>query len=103
MIKSVRTSKATTATLLWRGITCRVRHTPKYFDQLDHIELNVVSPKGARLPITETGFRSEFVSALVLSGSGGAVAYMTALLEREANTKRWQKREMEVRQLRLFE
>lgn len=103
MTKSVGTSKATTASLLWRGINCRIRHTPKYFDQLDHIELNVVSPKGAKLPITETGFRSEFVTALVLSGSGGAVAYMTALLEREASTKRWQKREMEVRQLRLFE
>ena len=103
MTKSIRTSKATTATVTWRGITCRVRHTPKYFNDLDHIELNVVSPKGARLPITETGFRSEFVTAVVLSGSGGAVAYLIALLEREATTKRWQKREMELRQLRLFE
>jgi hypothetical protein len=103
MTKSIRSSKATTATFVWRGITCRVRHTPKYFNDSDHIELNVVSPKGATLPITETGFRSEFVTALVLSGYGGAAAYMTALLEREANTKRWIKRDADLRQLKLFE
>ena len=79
----------------WRGITCRVKHTPRYFDYADHVELFVVRPKGAILPITETGYRSEFLSADELAASGGAVALMTALIDREAKTKRWQKRDFE--------
>ena len=87
----------------WRGITCRVKHTPRYFDYADHVELFVVRLKGAILPITDTGYRSEFLSAAELASAGGALAFITTLLEREAKTKRWQKRDFESRQLRLFD
>ena len=95
--------KSRTHMLVWRGITCRVKHTPRYFDYADHVELFVVKPKGAILPITETGYRSEFLSAEELATAGGAVTFITGLLEREAKTKRWQKRDFESRQLKLFD
>ena len=89
--------------LVWRGITCRVKHTPRYFDYADHVELFVVKPKGAILPITETGYRSEFLTAVELTAVGGAVSFITGLLERETKTQRWQKRDFESRQLTLFD
>ena len=61
-------TKPTTTKLDWRGIQCRVKHTRKYFDDRDMIEIRVVKQKGAALPITETGYRCEFVAPAELSG-----------------------------------
>ena len=96
-------SKTASATLLWRDVTCRVKHTPKYFDDRDMVEIRVVKPKNAVLPITTTGYRCEFVSPKSLATVGGAIAYITALIDAEAKTKRWQKQDFERRQLRLFD
>lgn len=100
---TTRSRKPKTATLVWRGITCRVKHTPKYFDDRDMIEITVVKPKGEILPTTDSGYRCEFVGTAALQSAGGTIAYITALLETEAKTRRWQHADFERRQLRLFE
>jgi hypothetical protein len=100
---TTRTRKPKTATLVWRGITCRVKHTPGYFDDRDMIEITVVKPKGESLPITETGYRCEFATPEAIATAGSAVAYMTALIDAEARTRRWQHKDFERRQLRLFD
>src|SRR5690606_12406208 len=88
-----------TARLVWRRATCRVRHTRDYLAPgTDHIEIEVLSPKGAPLPITGTGYRSHFLDAAELAAAGGTVAYVTAWLDREAKTKAWAKAEFLWRQ-----
>jgi hypothetical protein len=47
--------KPSTHKLVWRDITCRVKHTPNYISKgWSHLEIMVVAPKGAPLPITGT-------------------------------------------------
>lgn len=67
---------ATTHKLVWRDITCRVRHTPNYLSKgWSHIEIVVLKPKGAPLPITETGYRSHFLGHNELQRAGGPVHF----------------------------
>jgi hypothetical protein len=95
--------KVSTGKLVWRFATCRVRHTRDYISAgWSHIELMVVSPKGAPLPITSTGYRSHFLDEEQLIAAGGAVAYFTAWLDREATSKAWAKAEFKWRQGDLF-
>ena len=78
--------------LIWRDVTCRVRHTPNYISRgWTHIEIIVVKPKGAPLPITETGYRSHFMAPLDLINAGGPVTYVTAWIEKESRGKAWTK------------
>jgi hypothetical protein len=65
----------------------------------DRIDVSVVSPRGALLPITETGNVRHFEDEAIDAAAGGPVAYVTAWLEREANTPGWKRRELAARQL----
>ena len=94
----------------WRdpvaGTTMRIRitHSRDYLGQgQDHIEVESMAPKKAPLPITETGYRSQFVSPLGLVNDGGPVVYVTAWLDREAKGKEWQKRQAVRSQGDLFQ
>ena len=89
--------------LIWRDVTCRVRHTPNYISRgWTHIEIIVVKPKGAPLPITETGYRSHFLDEELLSKAGGPVTFFLDWIEREAKSKAWAKNEFKWRQGDLF-
>lgn len=96
--------KAATAKLVWRDVTCRVKHTPNYLSKgWSHIEIIVVSPKKAPLPITETGYRSHFLDEDLLKRAGGPVRFFLDWIEREATTKAWAKAEFKWRQGDLFQ
>ena len=93
----------------WRdpgsGTTMRIRitHSRDYLGHgQDHIEIERIAPKKAPLPITETGYRSQFLSPLELVNDGGPVVYVTAWLDREAKGKDWQKRQSARQQGDLF-
>ena len=93
----------TTSRLLWRDVICRVRHTPNYLSKgWSHIEIIVVTPKGAPLPITQTGYLSHFLDEEMLATAGGPVGFFLDWIEREAKTKQWAKAEFKWRQLELF-
>ena len=92
-------SKTTKHALVWRAIMLEIQHTPKYFDHADHLELFVKKPKGARVPITDTGYRSEFVDPETLATAGGPVLYFQQWLDREAATKKWRAAELKAAQL----
>ena len=99
---SVDKRKARTS-LVWRGIKCRITITPNFLSPgWTQLEIEVVGPKGAPLPITDTGYRAHYLDAEDLIASGGAVAFFTAWLDREARTKRYAKAEFHWRQLSLF-
>jgi hypothetical protein len=103
--KSFEAGKRRTSTvrLTWNDVVLSVRHQPDYISKgWDHIELRVVAPKGAILPITSTGYLSHFVVAHELTAAGGPVAIFTAWLERESNTKKWRESKFKLRQLDLF-
>jgi hypothetical protein len=93
----------TTHKLIWRDMTCRVKHTQNYLSPgWTHIEITVVSPKGAPLPITGTGYRSHFLDEELLAAAGGPVTFFQRWIEHEATTKAWAKAEFKWRQLELF-
>ena len=92
-----------TSKLVWRHVTCRVRHTPNYISTgWSHIEITVVAPKGAPIPITGTGYKSHFLDEDLLAKAGGPVAFFSRWIEQEAATKQWAKAEFKWRQLELF-
>ena len=82
----------------------RITHSRDYLGQgQDHVEVESIVPKKAPLPITETGYRSRFVSPLELVNNGGPVVFVTAWLDREAKGKDWQKRQIVRSQGDLFQ
>ena len=86
------------------GVRIRITHSRDYLGQgQDHIEVESLMPKKAPLPITESGYRSQFVSPLELVNDGGPVVFVTAWLDREAKGKDWQKRQAVRQQGDLFQ
>lgn len=90
--------------LVWRHVTCRVRHTRDYINAgWSHIEIIVLVPKNVPLPITQTGYLSHFMDEEELAKAGGPVAFFMAWLDREARSAAWAKAEFKWRQLGLFD
>ena len=86
--------------LMWRDILIIVREQADYlWPGQSHIEIHVARPKRAIIPITETGYRSHFIGSEELSLAGGALAFVTAWLDREAASKKWQRAEIKAQQL----
>ena len=97
------TAKPSTHKLVWRDITCRVKHTPNYISKgWSHLEIMVVAPKGAPLPIAGTGYRSHFLDVDLIAKAGGPVAFFQRWLDSEATTKAWAKADFKWRQGDLF-
>lgn len=89
----------------WHGYTINVRHSHPWcaaVPELDHLDITVLSPERAAIPITETGYRSHFLPADALIMSGGVVAYVTAWLDEAAKDATWQAHREASRQLSLF-
>jgi hypothetical protein len=96
--------RTTRRRLIWRGRTLEVRHTPDYLVAgTDHVEVEVMAPEGAPLPITETGYRSHFLPAELVAERGGAKAFVAQWLDNEAvsNAKAWAKADAKWRQPEL--
>jgi hypothetical protein len=74
--------KPSTHKLVWRDWTCRVKHTPNYINTgWSHLEIRVVTPKGAPLPITGTGYLSQLLDAELVEKAGGPVAFFQRWLD----------------------
>lgn len=73
--------------ITWRSVQIEITYTPEKFGMTDHIELRT---KGkAKLPVTETGYRSHFMDKGAVAAHGGAVAFVTAWLDHEAARIGW--------------
>lgn len=90
----------TTETLDWRGFLIQVTYEPQRF--VDHLQVETLEPVRAPLPITETGYRSHFISKDVIDDSGGPAAYVLDWLDRAATGRGWYAIEERVRQLELL-
>ena len=99
-----------TETLVWNGRTVEVRFDPDWSSlselgpdrQVAHLELEVTEPPRAPLPVTETGYRSHFVTAGVVENAGGPGVFVRAWLDEEARKPAWRRVEVAWRQLDLF-
>jgi hypothetical protein len=73
--------------ITWRGIEIEITYTPDQFGMVDHIELHTENK--TPLPVTETGYRSNFMNKGTVAHHGGAVAFVTAWLDHEAERMNW--------------
>lgn len=96
-------------TLLWQGVDIEISYEanwlggdPKRAYATAHITVTAKRPERARLPITETGFRSHFIHADEVAEGGGPVAYVQDWLDYMARSKEWIAYEQSSRQLSLF-
>ncbi len=94
----------------WQGIVVSVSYEADWLGMsksfpegaISHLEIQAVSPERAVLPVTDTGYRSQFLRPGTVEGMGGAVAYAKAWLDDAAKAPAWKKREETSRQLSLF-
>ena len=73
--------------ITWRGVKLEITFTPEKFGLVDHIE--IMAEERAPLPVTETGYRSHFITAGTVAHHGGAVAFVTVWLDHEAARTGW--------------
>ena len=96
--------------LEWQGITVSVSYEADWLGMskslpkgaTSHLEIEAVSPERAVLPVTDTGYRSQFLRPGTVEGAGGPVAYAKAWLDEAANAPAWKRRKETSRQLSLF-
>lgn len=74
-------------TVTWRHVEIEITYTPEKFGMTDHIELR--TKHNEKLPVTETGYRSHFMDKGSVAAHGGAVAFVTAWLDHEAERTGW--------------
>lgn len=85
-------------------IRIRVTHARDYLASgTDHVETQSIKPRKARLPITETGYRSHFIPPLELMNAGGPVTFVKAWLDQEAKGTSWMKAALRQAQGDLFD
>lgn len=89
---------------VWRDITIRVACERPWLGHGDtaHLVIEAISPKKTVIPITETGYRSHFLSIEELDAAGGPVAFVRAWLDMEAKSRRWRELDAASRQFSLF-
>lgn len=86
-----------------RSVRLRITHARNYLSHgSDHLEVESLKPIRAPLPITETGYRSHFLPGLELINAGGPVTFVTAWLDREAESPKWRKAQSSRSQGDLF-
>jgi hypothetical protein len=85
-------------------VRIRITHAREYlFASSDHLQIESINPEKAPLPITGTGYLSHFISPIALADAGGAVAFVTAWIERETKGKAWTKAAVKKAQGDLFQ
>lgn len=92
----------------WNGITVEVSYEPNWLglsiggEPVAHLQLQSVKPERAELPVTETGYRSLFISANRVAEEGGPLTYARLWLDCEAGHPAWTARQEAARQFSLF-
>lgn len=84
----------------WHDIGITIRHTPKKWSVIDHLEIE--SDNHRQLPITETGYKSHFLGEQEIASYGGPVEYVMAWLNFAADSAFWRDAEERSKQYSLF-
>jgi len=96
--------KFTTEIVVWEGTTIRVKYEPNWLGggNTAHLELHVLDPEGAPLPVTDTGYRSHFLCCGIVEECGGPSAYVRNWLDEAGRAPEWRRMVDRRRQLSLF-
>ena len=91
----------------WQGISVKVSYEPEWLNiggqhRIAHLQLCSVSPERAALPVTETGYRSHFLTPKEVAAAGGPLAYARMWLDEAACGSAWTQHQEQARQLALF-
>ena len=99
-----RQDRTVTHWFTWRHLRCKVQETRHY---LSHgwtmLQLEIVAARDAPCPITATGYLAHHLDEAELARAGGAVAFLTAWMDREAQGKPYRRAEFLWRQGDLFD
>jgi hypothetical protein len=96
--------------ITWNGIQIDITHTPdvspafraSYGQPLDHLEVRSLAPAREPLPITDTGYLSQFYARNVIEEGGGPAALVLAWLDYFAQSPLWKAKQITRQQLDLF-
>lgn len=99
-----------TTNIVWQGIQIAVSYEANWLNMgeapgrcdVAHLQVETLAPEGARLPITETGYRSHFTSSATIDAFGGPAAFVEAWLEEESQRPQWRLWQDQSRQMTLF-
>ena len=69
-------------TLNWQGMLIQVTLEKQRF--IDHLQIETLDPVRAPLPITNTGYRSDFIAKGTIESAGGPEAFVHAWLNHAA-------------------
>ncbi len=98
MTSTLRT--ITSGVLEWRGIMIQITYERQRF--VDWLEIETLEPARAPLPITETGYRSHFISKDIVDQAGGAETYFETWLDEAAKARSCFEQEGDIRQYALL-
>jgi hypothetical protein len=85
----------------WRHLRCKAEQIP-YPQGWTVLRLDIIAARDTPDPVTKTGTLNHAVRPDELADAGGAVAYLTAWITRNARTGTYQKTEFLWRQGDLF-
>jgi len=91
--------------LHWQGIEIEARYEARFsLGTVANLVIESIHPARAKLPITETGFRSHFHTAGMIEAEygGDVIKAVTAWLDKEAKSKAWKDHVKATRQYELF-
>lgn len=87
----------------WQRIVIEAIYTPLKWSVIAHLEIRTISPAGAKLPITDTGYLSHSQPSGMVEALGGDVeAQVVAWLDEEAGKPAWRSYVDAARQEELF-
>lgn len=87
----------------WQGIEIEATYTPLKWNVIAHLEIRSINPERAKLPITDTGYRSHFHQPGTIEALGSdVVAQIIAWLDEEAAKPAWRTHIDASRQGELF-
>ena len=85
----------------WQHIRIQITYQPVYFWICDHLDIKSIAPAREMLPITDTGYRLQFLSRADLIHAGGIQAFVTAWLDTN-DIPEYQERRAASKQMSLF-
>ncbi|MDB4680908.1 hypothetical protein OAE72_03060 [Akkermansiaceae bacterium] len=88
----------------WAGIKIEVTYKPQWckLTNTSHLEVCSLTPERARLPITETGYRSHFFPEESAMSEEDVQERVTVWLDEKSESKEWQVYPRDRAQLELF-
>ncbi|MBZ0243903.1 MAG: hypothetical protein K8F24_11850 [Bacteroidales bacterium] len=92
--------------IIWNDIPITIEYDPDYSKNyretygygLAHIQLRADRP----LPVTQTGYKSQFIAEPLVAEYGDVTAFVTAMLDEAAQSPEWEKIQADYIQPSLF-